>query len=53
MYSFSRHLKEYELFQILPFGNDLIKVDPNRPETNIYHLSNFAYIRKDISIKFS
>ena len=53
MYSFSGYLKEYELFQILPFGNDLIKVDPNRPETNIYHLSNFVYIRKDISIKFS
>ena len=52
MYSFSKYLKEYELFQILPFGNDLIKVDPNRPETNIYHLSNFVYIRKDISIKF-
>tara|TARA_B100001057_G_scaffold4691_1_gene4205 strand:+ start:439 stop:1281 length:843 start_codon:yes stop_codon:yes gene_type:complete len=52
MYSFSKYLKEYQLFQILPFGNDLIKVDPNRPETNIYHLSNFVYIRKDMSIKF-
>jgi len=52
MYSFSEFLKDYELFQILPYGNDLIKVDPNRPETNIYHLSNFVYIRKDISIKF-
>ena len=52
MYSFSVFLKDYELFQVLPFGNDLIKVDPNRPETNIYHLSNFVYIRKDISIKF-
>ena len=40
MYSFSEILKDYELFQILPFGNDLIKVNPNRPETNIYHLSN-------------
>ena len=29
--------------------NDLVKVDPNRPETNIFHLSNFIYIRKDIS----
>ncbi len=52
MYSFSELLKDYELFQILPFGNDLIKVSPFRPETNIYHLSNFVYIRKDISIKF-
>ena len=52
MYSFSEFLKNYELFQILPYGNDLIKVNVTRPETNIYHLSNFVYIRKDISSKF-
>ena len=45
MYSFSKYLKEYQLFQILPFGHDLIKVDPNRPETNIYHLSKTLYSR--------
>lgn len=49
LYKFSEFLKDYELFQILPYGNDLIKVDPNRPETNIFHLSNFVYIKKDIS----
>ena len=37
---------------MLPYGNDLVKVDPKRPETNIYHLSNFVYIRKDISKKY-
>tara|TARA_B100001173_G_C15995481_1_gene550884 strand:- start:652 stop:1494 length:843 start_codon:yes stop_codon:yes gene_type:complete len=52
MYKFSQYLNNYELFQILPFGEKLIKVDPTRPETNIFHLSNFVYIRKDISIKF-
>lgn len=52
MYSFSEFLKNYELFQILPYGNDLVKVNVTRPETNIYHLSNFVYIRKDISSKF-
>ena len=52
MYKFSQYLNNYELFQILPFGEKLIKVDPARPETNIFHLSNFVYIRKDISIKF-
>ena len=52
MYKFSQYLNDYELFQILPFGEKLIKVDPTRPETNIFHLSNFVYIRKDISIKF-
>ena len=53
LYNFSEHLEKYDLFQILPYGNDLVKVDPNRPETNIYHLSNFVYIRKDISKSFN
>ena len=52
MYKFSKYLTNYELFQILPFGKKLIKVDPTRPETNIFHLSNFVYIRKDISREF-
>jgi FkbM family methyltransferase len=52
MYSFSEFLKNYEVFQILPYGNDLVKVNVTRPEANIYHLSNFVYIRKDISSKF-
>ena len=51
MYKFSQNLNNYELFQILPFGEKLIKVDPRRPEANIFHLSNFVYIRKDISRK--
>jgi len=49
MYNFSQLLSGYDLFKILPHGNDLIKVDANRPETNIFHLANFIYIRKDIS----
>ena len=49
MYNFSKLLGGYDLFKILPHGNDLIKVDANRPETNIFHLANFVYIRKDIS----
>ena len=52
MYEFSQNLINYELFQILPFGKKLVKVDPSRPETNIFHLSNFVYIRKDIASKY-
>jgi len=52
MYKFSQNLVNYELFQILPFGKKLAKVDPSRPETNIFHLSNFVYIRKDIASKY-
>ena len=39
----------YDTFRILPHGNKLIHVDPSRPENNIYHLSNYVFIRKDIS----
>lgn len=49
IYKFSKILSNYEVFKILPFGNSLIKVDPKRPESNIFHLSNFVFIRKDIS----
>ena len=49
MYNFSKLLGDYDLYQILPHGNDLIKVDANRPEANIFHLANFVFIRKDIS----
>ena len=49
MYNFSNLLGDYDLFKILPYGNDLIKVDASRPENNIFHLVNFVYIRKDIS----
>jgi len=52
MYKFSQSLVNYELFQILPFGKKLAKVDPSRPETNIFHLSNFVYIRRDIASKY-
>ena len=52
MYEFSKYLENYDLYQLLPFGKKLIRVDPIRPETNIFHLSNFVYIRKDISSKF-
>lgn len=49
MCNFSKLLSDYDLYQILPHGNDLIKVDANRPEANIFHLANFVFIRKDIS----
>tara|TARA_Y100000590_G_C15519714_1_gene938886 strand:- start:118 stop:960 length:843 start_codon:yes stop_codon:yes gene_type:complete len=52
IYEFSKYLKNYELFQILPFGNKLLKVNPAKAETNIFHLTNFVYIRRDISNKF-
>jgi hypothetical protein len=49
MYNFLKLLHDYYLFKILPYGNDLIKVDASRLETNIFRPVSFVYIRKDIS----
>ncbi|MBT8545062.1 FkbM family methyltransferase [Polynucleobacter paneuropaeus] len=45
LFSFSEMLKGYSPFQMLP--NDLIRRDPKDPYSNIYHFSNFVFIRDD------
>ena len=52
LYEFSKLLKDYDIFKILPHGKNLVFIDPSRPENNILHLSNFVFIRKDISEKY-
>ena len=52
LYEFSKLLKDYDIFKILPHGKNLVFIDPSRPENNIFHLSNFVFIRKDISEKY-
>jgi len=52
LYKISRLIDFSDVFKILPYGNDLIEIDPSRPENNIYHLSNYVFIRKDISKKY-
>ena len=52
LYEFSKLLKNYDIFKILPYGKNLVFIDPSRPENNIFHLSNFVFIRKDISKKY-
>ena len=50
--NFSELIKFSDVFKILPYGNKLLHIDPFRPENNIYHLSNYVFIRKDISDKY-
>ena len=38
-----------DVYRILPNNYGIIKVDPSRPENNIYHLSNYIFINKKIS----
>ena len=49
LYKLSSMIDFSDIFRILPNGNGLIQIDPSRPENNIYHLSNYVFIRKDIS----
>ena len=49
LYKLSSMIDFSDIFRILPHGNGLIQIDPSRPENNIYHLSNYIFIRKDIS----
>ena len=46
---FQKFLYNYDPYRILPFGYPLIKIDPHRPENNIFHLSNIVFIKKTIN----
>ena len=50
LYKLSSLISFSDVFRILPHDNGLIYTNPIRPENNIYHLSNYVFIRKDISI---
>jgi FkbM family methyltransferase len=52
LYQLFKLVKSYDVFRILPYGKKLILIDPSRPENNIYHLSNYVFIRSDISSKY-
>ena len=52
LYNLSELINFSDVFKILPHGNKLLHIDPFRPENNIYHLSNYVFIRKDISDKY-
>lgn len=49
--AFSKILKDYMLFQMLPFNNGLVRRDPDRPDTNIFRYANFVFVRNDIGFK--
>jgi FkbM family methyltransferase len=40
----------YSAYQMLPYGSGLVIRDLNRPESNIYHYSNFVFVRDDLSL---
>ena len=47
LYYFSKFLKNYDVYKILPFSRDLMKIDPERPEHNYFNYSNIVFIKKN------
>lgn len=50
LYSLSLLLGGYKVYQLLPHGSGFVNIDPKRPESNIYHYSNFVFIRSDLTM---
>ena len=43
-------IENYKIYQLLPYGTGLVERDVKKPEANIYHYSNFVFVREDIII---
>ena len=50
LYSISLLLSGYNIYQLLPHGRGLFNIDPKHPESNIYHYSNFVFVRSDLTM---
>jgi FkbM family methyltransferase len=50
IYQFSKILHNYDVFRMLPYNSGLIKINPIYANNNIFHLSNFIFIRKENKI---
>ena len=50
LYKLASLLPNYVPYQLLPYGTGLSRVDARRPESNIYHYSNFVFVRSDVTI---
>ena len=43
LYSFSKLLKNYDVFKIMPYFNKIEKIDPIKPENNYFNYSNIVF----------
>ena len=46
LYYFSKFLKGYQAYKIFPFSNELMKINPEKPEHNYFNYSNIVFIKK-------
>lgn len=51
LYSLSRLLPGYVAYQMVPYGFGLVRRDVDRPESNIYHYSNFVFVHNEVDIR--
>lgn len=47
--SLSSLMPGYKAYQLLPYGEGLVLRDVDLPESNIYHYSNFVFVRPDVT----
>ena len=52
IYNFQKQFLLYKAYQVLPFGEGLIEINPLSPESNIYYYSNFIFVREDCVTDF-
>ena len=50
IFKISSQFKDYNIYRMLPYRSGLIKINPNHPDNNLFHLSNYVLVRKGISI---
>jgi FkbM family methyltransferase len=48
LFTLASLLPGYRVYQLLPYGQGMVLRDPKEPESNIYHFSNFVFVRDDI-----
>jgi FkbM family methyltransferase len=53
LYQISKLLPDYTVHQIFPYGSLIHEVDPKSPSRNLFALSNFVFIKKNLSEMFT
>lgn len=48
LWQLARLLPGYRCYQLLPYRRGWHRVDPGSPEANVFHYSNFVFVRDDV-----
>jgi FkbM family methyltransferase len=50
LFKFKNIMNNYKTYRMLPYNNGLLEVNPDYAENNIFHLSIYVLIRRDINL---